>query len=417
MTRRRAAKAFAGHHCDRFGVEQGFGEGLAAQARRAHIQHHIHRPVGRAGAQQGLPGQQIQHQIAATAERGRDPVFQIGPGGQREPPRRLNIARNAIGRVGGQIGGMGDHLGRADQPAKARSGHRMAFRQRPDHQRLRRHPRQRARAQMAAVPDLGVIHLVRNQPQPVALADLRDPVQRGAGIDLARGVVGRVDQERPRALGGGIEDRDLGQEIGFGPGLNPHGHAAGPPDRARIGGIIGVQKQRPVARIEGRDMRGKKCGLSPRRDQHIFRPRRHARARLHPRGDIGAQTLGARHLGIARLARLRGGVHRVQNAGIGAHVMFADGQVRQGQSGRFARAGLVKNAPAIAAAARQPGDPCRCLHALPLGRCPGPTGPWGGGEVNFPQALGPGLILIGPGKPATPLAMTKTICICCCISR
>ena len=58
---------------------------------------------------------------------------------------------------------------------------------------------------MRAVPDLGVIDLIGDEPQVMSNTGLRNNLPCGAVIDHPGRIVGRIDQQRPRPLCCGLQ--------------------------------------------------------------------------------------------------------------------------------------------------------------------------------------------------------------------
>ena len=347
MARRSGAKAFARHDGDLVFIQQTFSKAVAIQPGRADVQHHVHRPLGRHGAHGVLPGQQVQRNGAAAAEGGCDLCLEIGPQRQGKQCCVLNIAGNAVIGVGRQIDQMGDDLFGGDDPAQTAAGHGMGFRHGPDHQRPVGHAGQGAGGQVFALPYLGVIDLVRDQPQVVILYHAGDALKRVARIDHPGGVVGRIDQQAFGALGQCGDGAGIGLKPVLGAGGNRHRHGAIGPDRAGIGGITRINIQRPVAGIANRVMGGIQRRLSACGDQHIRRAGWHPGLILHP---FGHRVTQGRNAGDQRVSRgpVQGGlVHVVQDQRIGANVMFADGQLGDVMALGFQLSGAVKQAPTV----------------------------------------------------------------------
>jgi hypothetical protein len=240
--------------------------------------------------------------------------------------------------------------------------HRVAFRQRPHDQGPFRHAGQRARGQVFARPELCVVDLVRDQPEVVVAHHAGHILQRAAGVDGSGRVVGRIDQQRPRARRAGCDFPCLGLEPGFGAGRHRHVARAGRADRARVGGVIGVAVKAGVAGVERYHMRGEKCRLPARRHHHVFGSGGDAGTRRHPFGDGAAQVGLARADRVAGVARPRAGRHRVKNAGIGADVVFADGQVDHRHPARLQVSRAIVDLPPVRPVARHVRDATCKLH-------------------------------------------------------
>ena len=295
-------------------------------------------------------------QRAAAAEGFPDLRFKGRPLIQRKDGRILYEPRHAIGGMGGQVGQMLDHPGRAHDPATARTCHGMGFRHGADHQRAIRHAGQGAGADVFALPDLGVIDFVRDQPEVVIGADLRDPLQRFTAVDHAGGVVGRIDQQRSCAF---RHCRDIRR-----PGLEPRVWARGngqrlgtrAADRAGVGGIIGVDEKRGITRIAAGDMGCEQPGLTARCDQHVVACGRHAGASCDPRRNPVTQRVGAGHRGISGMPLDRRAVHVLQDRRGGADVMFPDGQLGDFRALGDHAACLGENAPSVGASSQNVAD-------------------------------------------------------------
>ena len=171
--------------------------------------------------------------------------------------------------MGGQIDQMRNRLGRAADPANARSGHGMPLGHGADDQGALCHAGQSTGALVAALPDLAVIDLVRDQPEIRLPAQPGDTGQRFGAVDRAGGVVGRVDQERGRAIGLCRDIGGAGLKRVLGPGRDGDRNRACAPDRAGIGGVMGINEQGPVAGIAGGHMACKKRGLPAGSDQNV----------------------------------------------------------------------------------------------------------------------------------------------------
>ncbi len=123
--------------------------------------------------------------------------------GQAERERDGGLERRAADEGEELLGGLdgGDELPRAGRPADlpAREGEGLAGG--GDRDRALRHPGQRGeRDVLAAVEDEVLVDLV-GDGEDVALAAVRgDQLQLGAVEDLARGVVGRVEEDEPGAV-------------------------------------------------------------------------------------------------------------------------------------------------------------------------------------------------------------------------
>ena len=129
-----------------------------------------------------------------------------------------------------------------DDPADAAAGHGVALGHRAYHQGALGHAGQGAGGQVAAMPDLGVIDLVRDQPEIVVPADLREAGQRVLGVDHAGGIVGGVDQQRPGAARGGGDVPCPRLEAVFGRRGDRPRDGAGAAQGAGVGGVVGVDE-------------------------------------------------------------------------------------------------------------------------------------------------------------------------------
>ncbi len=91
-------------------------------------------------------------------------------------------------------------------------------------------------------------------------------------------------------------------------------------------------------------------------DQHIVDCGGHAGAVLHPFGHGLSQLIRARHGGISGVAAKRRFVHRVQDVGVCADIMFTDGKFGDGDAGLDHLAGFQIEAPAVMAVVQKGGD-------------------------------------------------------------
>ena len=220
------------------------------------------------------------------------------------------------------------------------------------------HAGQGARADVGALPDLGVVDLVRDQPQIVADGGARDAVERVGPIDRAGRVVGRVHQQGARAGGpcGAVDLVEGGQEGVLCPGGDGVRDAGGGADRAGIGGIVGVDVEAGLAGGQRRHVRGKERGLPAGGHQHVVACGGNAGAVGDAAGDAVAQGVDPGHHGVAGVPGGGGAVHLFEDRLIGADVMLADGQFEDVLALRLQGARLVEHAPAVGAVAVEGAD-------------------------------------------------------------
>ena len=322
-----AAKAFAGHHGDVVFVQKGIGKGVAVQPGAADVQHQVHRALCRNRGNCGLARQHVLSQGASATKGGCNLCFYARALIQGICAGILDKPRHAICRMGGKIDHVVNGIGGANHPAAARAGHGVTFRHGSNDQGPLCHLGQAARAQMCALPDLTVIDLVRDQPQVMALAHLCNAFKRGSGINDARGVVGRIDQQACSTCCGGVNVAFAGLKRIIRPRLDCMGDRADAAQGAGIGGIIGINVERFVARVAYGGMAGKQGGLPPGRDQDIVAGRLDTGAFGCAPCNTVAQGVGARHHGIARVPTNCAFMHLLQDRSGSADVMFAYGQL------------------------------------------------------------------------------------------
>ena len=122
---------------------------------------------------------------------------------------------------------------------------------------------------MFALPDLGVVDFVRNQPEVVGAAGGGDACESFARIDDAGGVVGGVDEQGFGATGVRFDVRLSGFKCVFRFGWYGDGYGPGGAQGAGVGGVVGIDVWRAVAGVANRAVGGEQRCLAAGRDQDV----------------------------------------------------------------------------------------------------------------------------------------------------
>lgn len=187
-------------------------------------------------------------------------------------------------------------------------------------------------------PGDGAGHLCRGKDQLVVnfIRQYKDVPRQGpthdlhelaVGIDRARGIAGRVEDQQPGLVRGLFlkhEGRDL--EIAFRPGMHGHGHAARQLHHVGIAQPVGRGNQHLVAGVDGGLHEIVEAVLAARADDNGFHG--HGRAvvpfKVAARGL--AQIGNAGHGGVAAEIGVNGALGRVADMPGRGEIRFAHGQ-------------------------------------------------------------------------------------------
>ena len=172
-----------------------------------------------------------------------------------------------------------DQLGRPGRPADLPARDRERLAERGDRQRALGHPVERGQRHVLAVEDEVLVDLVADRDQVVLAADRGDRLELVAREDLAGRVVRRVEHQRAHARpgGGGAQRVDVERPVGRAQRDRP-ADAARERDRRRVGVVGRVDQRRPRRRARAARAAPRRSPPSPRRS-----PARRRRGRARSR--------------------------------------------------------------------------------------------------------------------------------------
>ncbi|MNG98076.1 hypothetical protein D3C79_572050 [compost metagenome] len=197
MPRRAGAKGIASKHGHAVLLQQSFGKGLGAEARRTNINHHEHTSV-----------RLVYVNARTTGEAGTDSVTPFAVGVthlrylwqllfQRQLRSVEDEVRQPVEHTQRQVAQMLAQGRRSDDPAHAPARHCMGLGQAVDGNAALRHAWQACGAYVLALVQQLAIDLVADQPQVMFNADLRQTLPSVPGHTDPGRIVWAVEQQCP----------------------------------------------------------------------------------------------------------------------------------------------------------------------------------------------------------------------------